>query len=220
MLHMLVVEHDKRLADFVGYGLQRDGYDAGLVETGEEALSRYQSADFVLLDMGLPDLDGVTVCRRIRESCDVPIISTVDSDVELDKVLVLQAGADDCMSKPYGLRELIARIETILRRTRPAQRYRRIITHGPLHIDSNLRQLRLHGRIFPITRKEFDLLSLLALQPEHVVSRAQIMSRVWGDEWAKNSRTIDTHVSSLRNKLGANLWITSVRGMGYRLGHE
>lgn len=175
-------------------------------------------ADLVLLDLGLPDLDGLEVCRGVRAVCDIPIITVTARGTELDRVLGLQAGSGDYLVKPYGFCELMARIEAVMRHIRPRPHAGRTIAHGPLHIDSDAREVRLGSRLINVTRKEFDFLHLLASQPETVFSRKQIMSRVWGTDWTKSSRTIDTHVSSLRGKLGASTWIITVRGIGFRLG--
>ena len=123
------------------------------------------------------------------------------------------------MVKPYGFRELMARMEAVMRRVRPRAPVTQVITRGPLRIDAGTREVRLHGQRVDVTRKEFDLLYLLASKPDTVVSRKQVMTQVWDDSWSRPGRTIDTHVSSLRGKLGASSWILTVRGVGFRLGH-
>ncbi|GLU48662.1 DNA-binding response regulator [Nocardiopsis ansamitocini] len=221
VIRTLVVEHDVNLSKTTVSNLRRNGYDADSVGTGKAALDEAENADLVLLALDLPDLDGLEVCRQIRAICDTPIISVTDGGTELDRVLGLQAGSDDCINKPYGLRELIARIEAVMRRTRPKPAFQgSVICHGQLYLDCAGRKVRVSGKDVKVTRKEFDLLYLLLSQREKVVSREQLMTRVWGNEWAKNGRTIDTHVSSLRSKLGASSWITTVHGVGYRIGHE
>ncbi|MDA5146631.1 response regulator transcription factor [Streptomyces sp. AD681] len=218
-LRLLVVENEARAADLLVQGLRRHGYAAESVSTGAEALRTYQGSDLVLLDVDLPDLDGLEVCRSLRATSEMPIIAVTARDSELDRVLGLQAGADDYMSKPYGFRELLARIEAVMRRVRPKQPAEQVLTHGPLRIDARLREIWLDGRSVGVTRKEFDLLYLLAAQPGKVVSRRQLMTQVWEDSWSRPGRTIDTHVSSLRSKLGSSTWIITVRGVGFRLGH-
>jgi DNA-binding response OmpR family regulator len=213
-----VVQEDTAAAEFLAHGLRRHGYDADSVDTGAHALETYHRADLVLLDLELPDLDGLEVCRGIRAVCDTPIIAVTARGTELDRILGLQAGSDDYLVKPYGFRELMARIEAVMRRARPEPQAVRTISHGSLHLNSGTREVRLDGELINVTRKEFDLLHLLASQPETVFSRKQIMLRVWDTDWSKFSRTIDTHVSSLRNKLGASTWIITVRGVGFRLG--
>lgn len=217
-MRVLVVEEDSAAAECLTHCLRRHGYDADSVNTGMHALKTYHCADLVLLDLELPDLDGLEVCRGIRAACDTPIIAVTARSTELDRVLGLQAGSDDYLVKPYGFRELMARIEAVMRRVHPQPRVMQNISHDPLRIDAGTREVRLDGRLVKITRKEFDLLHLLASQPEIVFSRKEIMSRVWDTEWTKFSRTIDTHVSSLRNKLGASTWIITVRGVGFRFG--
>jgi DNA-binding response OmpR family regulator len=217
-LRVLVVEDDAATAETLMHSLRRHGYDADRVGTGTDALRNYHHADLVLLDLDLPDLDGLEVCRGIRAASDTPIIAVSDRGTELDRVLGLKAGSDDCLDKPFGFHELMARIEAVMRRARPAPAAPRAISHGPLHIDSGTRQVSLNDRLIAMTRKEFDLLHLLASRPETVVPRRQIMSEVWHDDWTKTGRTIDTHVNSLRNKLGDSSWIITVRGVGFRLG--
>ncbi|MBV9143763.1 MAG: response regulator transcription factor [Pseudonocardiales bacterium] len=218
-MRALVVENDTTLAESLIRGLRRHGYHAESVDTGTRALHTYHRADLVLLDLDLPDLDGLEVCRAIRVLCDIPIIAVTARCAELDRVLGLQAGLDDYVVKPYGFRELIARIDAVMRRARPRQPLVHTMTHGPLRIDFSTREVRLNDQLIHVTRKEFDLLYLLACQPDAVVSRQHIMSKVWDVEWTKYSRTIDTHVNSLRKKLGASTWIITVRGIGFRFGH-
>jgi DNA-binding response OmpR family regulator len=217
-VRILVVEEDATAVEFLTRSLRRHGHDVDSVDTGTHALKTYHRADLVLLDLELPDLDGLEVCRGIRAACNTPIIAVTARGAELDRVLGLQAGSDDYLVKPYGFRELMARIEAVMRRARPQLTVVRTISHGPLCIDLGTREIRLDGWLVNVTRKEFDLLYLLASQPETVFSRKEIMSRVWDTEWTRFSRTIDTHVGSLRNKLGASSWIITVRGVGFRLG--
>ncbi|MEV6653598.1 response regulator transcription factor [Streptomyces sp. NPDC051219] len=218
-LRVLVVENEPRAAEFLVLGLRRHGYEADSVDTGAKALQTHRDADLLLLDLDLPDLDGLEVCRGIRADCETPVIAVTARDTELDRVLGLQAGADDYMVKPYGFRELMARIEAVMRRVRPQPQTSQVISSGPLLIDARTREVRLHDRPVEVTRKEFDLLYLLASQPENVISRKQLMTQVWDDSWSRPGRTIDTHVSSLRGKLGSSSWIITVRGVGFRFGH-
>ncbi|MCP3821486.1 response regulator transcription factor [Streptomyces sp. A3M-1-3] len=218
-VRVLVVESESQDADLLILGLRRHGCKAEQVRTGTEALQQYRKADLLLVDLDLPDLDGVELCRSIRAVCDVAIIVVTARDTELDRVLSLRAGADDYVVKPCSLTELAARIEAVMRRVRlqpfvPED----VITVGALHIDHRAREIRLDGRHIEATRKEFDLLYLLASRPGNVFSRRQIMTQVWSDPRAKPGRTIDTHVSSLRSKLGSSRWIATVRGVGFRFG--
>lgn len=218
-LQVLVVENDGPAAEDLAQELRRHGYLTSSVSTGAEALRAHSGVDMVLLDLDLPDLDGVEVCRRMRVVGNVPIISMTERGAELDCVLGLQAGADDYLVKPYGLRELLARMEAVLRRVRPQSPTTQVITHGSLRIDAGARELLVEGRRVDLTPKEFDLLHRLASQPGTTVSRRELLSQVWDDEWSHRGRTIDTHVSSLRSKLGSSRWIVTVRGVGFRIGH-
>ncbi|WP_133915057.1 response regulator transcription factor [Streptomyces sp. NBC_00582] len=215
---VLVVGEDAGTTEERVRELRRQGYYARSVDTGAEALSAHQQSDLVLLDLDLPDIDGIEVCRSIREAGDKPIISVTARNTELDRVLALQAGADDCVVTSCGAREMLARIEAVLRRARPRPEPPRALCLGPLRIDSGTREVRLHERPVNVTAKEFELLHALAATPESVISRRELMARVWETTWADSSRTIDTHVRSLRAKLGAHSWIITVRGVGYRMG--
>ncbi|MGW8948764.1 winged helix-turn-helix domain-containing protein [Streptomyces sp. NPDC055709] len=219
MRNVLVVEREPSTAETMVHDLRRQGYAARSVDSGARALRMYRDADLVLLSLELPDVDGLEVCRSLRTESDVPLIAFTRRDDELERVLALKAGADDCVAKSWGHREIGARIEAVLRRTRPRPAAPESISLRPLHIDPRTRQVRLRGRLVDVTSKEFELLYTLAASPETVVSRKELMARVWGSNWAHTSRTIDTHVSSLRAKLGSSGWIITVRGVGYRIGH-
>lgn len=215
---VLVVENNTSDAEALAKGLQRHGHEVETVETGGAALQAYKEVDLLLLDLELPDLDGIEVCRGIRASCDVPMIAVTARGSEVDRVLGLQAGADDYLVKPYGFHELMARIDAVMRRALPAAPAApKVVTHGRLWIDASSREVCVDGRRIEVTRKEFDLLYLLASYPDTVIPRKRLMEEVWGDSWSR--RTVDTHVSSLRGKLGASDWIITVRGVGFRLGH-
>ncbi|MEU5225104.1 response regulator transcription factor [Streptomyces toyocaensis] len=217
---MLVVDSDTACADVLVRSLLRQGHEAERVATGMAALDSHGQADMVLIDLDLPDLDGLEVCRRIRAGSGVPVIAVTGRGSELDRVLGLQAGADDYVVKPYGFRELMARIEAVMRRSQgcapPADPS--VIAHGPLLIDVSARRVSLDGRPIDLTRKEFDLVRLLASQPDAVLPRQRIMREVWGDAWSR--RTIDTHISKIRSKLGSPGWIVTVRGVGFQLGRQ
>ncbi|MFJ8657763.1 response regulator transcription factor [Streptomyces sp. NPDC093795] len=218
-LRVLAADSSTQDADLLVPELRRHGFRTEHVRTGAEALRHCRKADLLLVDLDLPDRDGVELCRSIRAVCDVAIIVVTARDTELDRVLSLRAGADDYVVKPCGLAELIARIEAVMRRVRlqpsvPDD----VISVGSLRIDHRTREILMDGRRIEVTRKEFDLLYLLASRPGNVFSRRQIMAQVWSDPRSKPGRTIDTHISSLRGKLGCSQWITTVRGVGFRLG--
>lgn len=225
-MHVLVVEDEAEVAESLARGLKLHGHDPVSVGTGADALAAYDAAELVLLDLELPDIDGLEVCRRIRSAGDTPIIAFTDRGTELDRVLGLQAGSDDCLGKPYGFRELMARIDAVMRRSRPRAeplQQETSISRGPLRIDAASREVHLDGRLIDVTRKEFDLLHYLASHPGMVVPRQRLMAEIWGDPMthtlgSRVSRTIDTHVSALRGKLGSNSWILTVRGVGFRFG--
>ncbi|KOX37803.1 MULTISPECIES: response regulator transcription factor [unclassified Streptomyces] len=218
MVNALVVE-DLETIESTVQNLRRQGYQARGVGTGSDALRHLPQADIVLLDLELPDMDGLEVCRAIRAAGDTPVIAFSRQDAELDRVLALQAGADDCVVKTCGSREVMARMGAVLRRVNPQTADApQSISLRPLHIDGRSREVRLDGRPVDMTSKEFELLYVLASTPERVVSRKELMAKVWESDRAASSRTIDTHVSSLRAKLGSSKWIVTVRGVGYKIG--
>ncbi|MFE6101805.1 response regulator transcription factor [Streptomyces laurentii] len=213
---ILVVESDLAQAEPLMAGLRRCGHQVSRVETGAAALQAYGDMDLVLIGLELPDIDGLEVCRLIRAAADTPVIALSTLGSELDRVLGLQAGADDYLVKPYGFRELVARAQAVMRRARPRSRCTGVIARGPLRIDVGAREVSLDGRPIEVTRTEFDILHLLASDSGNVVPRKRLMQQIWGDSWSR--RTVDTHVSSLRGKLGCPKCIVTVRGVGFRLG--
>jgi DNA-binding response OmpR family regulator len=215
---VLLVESEQHEREPLSQALGRHVHQVACVDTGAKALDVYDQADVVLLGPDLPDIDGLEVCRAIRATCDIPIIVITDRSSELDCVLALQAGADDYVVKPYGFRELLARMDAVMRRATPRRQSDHVVEHGPLRIDTLTREVQLHNQVIPMSRKEFDLLHLLAVNPHSVVSREQIMRQVWENSWSR--RTVDTHVSSIRQKLGGKSWILTVRGVGFRIGRN
>jgi DNA-binding response OmpR family regulator len=217
-VRLLVVEDDVSIAEPLQTGLRREGFEVHLVTTGAEALAE-PAPDLVLLDLGLPDLDGRVVCRRLRERSDVPIIVVTARADEIDRVTLLELGADDYVVKPFGFRELVARIRAVLRRTsgpqgegQPAVR----IVVGPLQIDTRTRNVTFDGRAVTLTPKEYDLLVYLGRDPEAVHTREQIIESVWDENWWGPTKTLDVHIASLRKKLAPEA-IETVRGVGFRL---
>ncbi|WP_424184800.1 response regulator transcription factor [Actinokineospora sp. G85] len=214
---VLVVENNDTERFQLKQGLSRHGHRVEAVGTGAQALRACANADLVLLELELADLDGLEVCRAIQLTSGLPVIVTTARSSELDCVLALQAGADDYLVKPYGFRELVARMDAVMRRAAPRARDERVLEHGALRIDTDKREVHLANRRVPLSRKEFDLLHMLASHPDSVVPRERIMRQVWENSWSR--RTVDTHVSSIRAKLGSNSWILTVRGVGFRIGH-
>jgi two-component system, OmpR family, response regulator RegX3 len=212
---VLLVEDEDAIAEPLAEGLRREGFVVERADTGRAALES-GGADLVLLDLGLPDVDGFSVCRELRARSDVPIIMVTAKGEEVDRVVGLELGADDYIVKPFGFRELLARIRAVTRRT-SERRPTRSARVGPLELDVRGRRARVDGRGLELTPKEFDLLELLAREPGAVVSRAEILQEVWQTTWYGSAKTIDVHVAALRKKLGDASWIETVRGVGLRL---
>ncbi|ASU82102.1 DNA-binding response regulator [Nocardiopsis gilva YIM 90087] len=221
-MRILVVEDDDRVARGLVTALRNASYEVTRVATAE-AVMRAPAADVVLLDLGLPDADGIDVLRRLRERPQTAIIAVTARAEERERVRGLRSGADDYVVKPFGIAELLARIDAVLRRTRTAR-----ASHddepplrlGSLTLDMGAREADLAGASLALTRKEFDLLALLTSRSPAVVSRDLILDQVWGSAWESSSRTLDTHIAALRGKLHDTVRIRTVRGVGYRLVDE
>ena len=220
LVHVLLVEDDARIAEPLIEGLGRNGFTSSWVTTGQGALDA-EDADVILLDLGLPDMDGFDVCRQLRSRSAVPVLIITARGEETDRVVGLELGADDYLVKPFGFRELIARIRAVHRRTSGSvgptdddddQRV------GRMRIERRSHRVSIDGTEIALTPKEFDLLALLAEEPGVVVSRQQLLDEVWDPHWYGPTKTIDVHVASLRKKLGDPRWIETVRGVGLRLG--
>jgi DNA-binding response OmpR family regulator len=213
---VLVVEDDDAIAIPLVEGLELEGFTTTRVRTGAEAVGAAEAADFVLLDLGLPDLDGGEVCRRIRTRSEVPIIVVTAREDEVDRVRLLEAGADDYVVKPFGFRELVARIRAVQRRTgrRAGETPRQHL--GVLEIDRGARRVRLEGIEVELTPKEFDLLAYLAETPGQARSREDIIANVWDEHWWGPTKTLDVHIAALRRKLSGLDVITTLRNVGYR----
>lgn len=216
-VRILVVEDDAAIATPLVSGLARNGFDATHVTSGSEALAQVEVADLVLLDLGLPDLDGAEVCRRLRDRSSVPIIVVSARSDEVDRVLLLEMGADDYVVKPFGLRELVARIRAVSRRSSGTEPAASHLDLGPLVIDRRTHEVHADGRLVDLTPKEFDLLAHLASDPGAAHPRRDILEEVWDANWYGSSKTLDVHVASLRRKLGHPEWIQAVRGVGFKL---
>jgi two-component system, OmpR family, response regulator RegX3 len=218
-MRVLVVEDDDRIAVPLVEGLKRHGFVPSRVTTGVQALSAAADNDVVLLDLGLPDLDGIEVCRQLRARSAIPILVITARGEETDRVIGLELGADDYLVKPFGFRELIARIRAVQRRvgesSTPEPDEQQL---GALRIHRRNRRVYLDGNEIALTPKEFDLLAVLAHEPGVVVTRQQLLEEVWDPHWYGPTKTIDVHVATLRKKLGDRRWIETVRGVGLRLG--
>jgi len=220
---IVLVDDDANLRHTLGYALRQEGFEVFVAEDGERGLEAFHQSrpDVVLLDVMLPNLDGFEVCRRIRKESDVPILMLTARDTELDKVVGLELGADDYLAKPFSTRELVARVRALLRRTRPtaAPVGERLESAGLL-LDAARHRVTLEGREISLKPKEFDLLAFFMAHPGQVFGREQLLASVWGYDFAGDSRTVDTHVKTLREKLDDDaehpLWIDTVRGVGYR----
>ena len=215
-MRVLIVEDEDSIAVPLAQGLRREGFDVERVATGAEALTA-TLPELVLLDLRLPDLDGYQVCRELRARSDVPIIMVTAKGEEVDRVVGLELGADDYIVKPFGLRELVARIRAVVRRSGVRRDTDDVLVVGPLRIDPRGHRATLSGVDLQLTPKEFDLVALLASDPGMVISRERILRDVWHTTWYGSSKTIDVHVASLRRKLGDPGWIQTVRGVGLRL---
>jgi DNA-binding response OmpR family regulator len=216
-MKILIVEDEDAIAIPLAEGLEREGFDVERVATGGAALAAGEP-DLVLLDLRLPDMDGLDVCRELRSRSQVPIIVVTAKGEEVDRVVGLEVGADDYVVKPFGLRELVARIRAVSRRSRPREEDDDgPVTIGALSVDVRAHRATLDGKDLPLTAKEFALLALLASDPGAVVSRERILADVWNTTWYGSAKTIDVHVASLRRKLGDPGWIETVRGVGLRL---
>jgi len=219
---VLVVEDETSIASFVALYLKNAGYKIRTVGTGQEALEGLagERPDLIVLDLMLPDIDGIEVCRRIRRSSDVPILMLTARDEDVDKIIGLEVGADDYLTKPFNPRELVARVKSILRRSVPERRelQTKQITHGDLQIDAGRREVRVSEEEIQLAPKEFDLLWELLDHRGIVLTRDQLLERVWGYTFAGDTRTVDVHVRQIRRKLGDASPIVTVWGVGYKVG--
>jgi DNA-binding response OmpR family regulator len=215
---ILVVDDEPNIADLVDLYLAREGYrvlQAGTGAAGLEAVTTHRPR-LVVLDVGLPDMDGLEVCKRLRLTSQIPVIFLTARDGEVDRVLGLELGGDDYLTKPFSPAELVARVKAVLRRVDggPAPE---VIQAGHATIDCGRREVRIDDHAVEFTTKEFELLRYLAERPGLALSRQQILDGVWGYDWFGDARTVDVHIAQVRKKLGDAATITTVRGVGYRL---
>jgi DNA-binding response OmpR family regulator len=219
---IVVIEDDQNISDLVALYLRREGFRVLQANDAEQGLA-YVDRDrprLVVVDIGLPGpLDGLDVCRRLRAAGDVPVVILTARDDEVDRVIGLEFGADDYVTKPFSPRELVARVRAILRRatstTRPESS---VLEVGDVVVDTGRREVRHGEAVVPLTSREFDLLVYLAINTGLAMSRRQLLDGVWGEGWYGDERTVDVHVRQLRKKLGDGLPLTTVWGVGYRLG--
>ena len=219
MTRILLVEDEESYRDPLTYQLEREGFDVVTAATGPEALSRFEElgADLVLLDLMLPGLPGTEVCRRLRLVSDVPVIMLTAKDDEIDKVVGLELGADDYVTKPFSPRELVARVKAVLRRTAAtAPETEPALRLGGLTVDPARREVTMDDRRVQLTAREFDLLAHLVRNRGIVLTRSAIMEQVWGWRYGGDSRTVDVHIRQVRAKLGDGAPIRTVRGVGYK----
>jgi DNA-binding response OmpR family regulator len=218
---VLVVEDEASIASFVAAYLKNAGFNVKTTASGNEALRLVESEkpELVVLDLMLPDLDGVEVCKRIRQSSDLPVLMLTARDEDVDKIIGLEVGADDYMTKPFNPRELVARVRAILRRatTASGERESAVIRHGELTIDAGRREAKVGDTEIQLAPKEFDLLWELLDHRGLVLTRDQLLERVWGYTFAGDTRTVDVHVRQLRRKLGDASPIVTVWGVGYKV---
>ncbi|MBA2476614.1 MAG: response regulator transcription factor [Actinobacteria bacterium] len=219
---VLVVEDEASIASFVALYLKNAGYDVSTAATGAEALARVAAGDIalIILDLMLPDIDGIEICRRVRQRSDVPILMLTARDEDVDKIIGLEVGADDYLTKPFNPRELVARVKSVLRRSAPERRHAESaqLRHGDLSIDAGRREVRVGEQEIQLAPKEFDLLWELLDHRGLVLTRDQLLERVWGYTFAGDTRTVDVHVRQLRRKLGDASPIVTVWGVGYKVG--
>ena len=218
---ILIVEDESSIASFVALYLKNAGYSVRTVAKGADALDQVSSDPpaLTILDLMLPDIDGIEVCRRIRKTSDVPILMLTARDEDVDKIIGLEVGADDYMTKPFNPRELVARVKSILRRSTPERRQAEsaVLRHGDLSIDAGRREVKVGDTEVQLAPKEFDLLWELLDHRGLVLTRDQLLERVWGYTFAGDTRTVDVHVRQLRRKLGDASPIVTVWGVGYKV---
>ncbi len=223
MTRILVVEDEESLSDPLQYLLQREGFDVDVVADGEEAVRHFDlhGADLVLLDLMLPGLPGTEVCRQVRARSNVPVIMLTAKDSEIDKVVGLELGADDYVTKPYSARELVARIRAVLRRQgEPEELVSATVEAGPVRMDVERHVVTVAGERVALPLKEFELLEMLLRNAGRVMTRGQLIDRVWGSDYVGDTKTLDVHVKRLRSKIESDparpAHLVTVRGLGYK----
>jgi DNA-binding response OmpR family regulator len=218
---IVVVEDDPHIADLVDIYLRREGFRVIQAADGEAGLAAIdrERPRLAILDVGLPGaIDGLEVCRRVRAKLPLPVLMLTARDGEIDRILGLELGADDYVTKPFSPRELVARVRAILRRTDGPREAPGLLTTGAVEVDTARREARVGGQVVALAAREFDLLQFLAANAGLALTRQQLLDGVWGADWYGDERTVDVHVRQLRKKLGPALPLATVWGIGYRLG--
>ncbi len=222
MTRVLIIEDEASYREATAYMLKREGYEVLEAETGPAGLEAYEQsgADIVLLDLMLPGMDGSEVCRRLRQRSYVPIIMVTARDSEVDKVVGLELGADDYVTKPFGHRELLARIRAVLRRGQDLDLVPGVVESGGVRLDVERHEVSVNGEPVRLALKEFELLELLLRNAGRVLTRGQIIDRIWGSDYVGDTKTLDVHVKRLRTKIEADpanpALLVTVRGLGYK----
>ncbi len=225
MTRVLIVEDEPALSDSIRYGLEREGYECTVIADGSRAVEFVRSwrPDLVLLDLMLPGMPGTDVCREIRRIGRVPVVMVTAKDTEADKVVGLEMGADDYITKPFSMRELIARVRAVLRRvgTLPEpEEHPTQISAGPVEMDTDRHEVRVNGNVIDLPPKEFALLEVLLRRAGKLMTREALIAQVWGDDYYGDTRTLDVHIKRLRSKLESDpaepKYLRTVRGLGYR----
>ncbi|MCZ4498997.1 MAG: response regulator transcription factor [Marmoricola sp.] len=223
MTRVLVVEDEESYSDALSYMLRKEGFDVAIAATGPDALAEFDraGADIVLLDLMLPGMSGTEVCRQIRQTSNVPVIMVSAKDDEVDKVVGLELGADDYVTKPYSPRELVARIRAVLRRGTEPDLAPLTLEAGPVRMDTERHVVTIDGEDVRLPLKEFELLEMFLRNPGRVLTRGQLIDRVWGSDYVGDTKTLDVHVKRLRAKIEPSpadpKYLTTVRGLGYKL---
>lgn len=222
MTRVLIIEDEETYRDALGYMLRREGFDVGEAEDGAAGLALFEraGADIVLLDLMMPGMPGTEVCRQLRARSTVPIIMVTARDAEIDKVVGLEIGADDYVTKPFSHRELVARIRAVLRRGQEVDLLPEVIEAGGVRMDIERHQITVRGEPVKLALKEFELLELLLRNAGRVLTRGQLIDRVWGPDYVGDTKTLDVHVKRLRAKIESDpanpVLLQTVRGLGYR----
>jgi len=221
---ILVVEDEESFSDALGYMLRREGFEVAMAATGPDGIEEFDraGADLVLLDLMLPGLSGLEVCRQLRQRSEVPVIMLTAKDAEVDKVVGLEIGADDYVTKPFSARELVARIRAVMRRrgTEPDEMVSSVLESGPVRMDVDRHVVSVNSDTVPMPLKEFELLEFLLRNAGRVLTRGQLIDRIWGSDYVGDTKTLDVHVKRLRAKIepspSSPRHLLTVRGLGYK----